>query len=603
MSSASASASAPAKPTTPVDNKDTKTDEKTHLAGSKRGLQEILDLAEACGRVLEDNPLRYIGRTHWCEECEGGDDSDGDEDARASRLADRKYGDSLGERAEQLMDGALSARDSCLRFRHGVAFAVTRLKAVDNLVGGNYTEDKRPTADGLFSVDGKPFLATAQSCQALLDSKQASPSAFGDLLSATTKLDAAVRHAFEVPAERIELSTPLRAFLMCDVQESAALRALFGVSVRAKLYKLNVYPVGGHFRPHQDTPREGTIGTLLLEFSVPGLTGGELQFPLASGGCISPPKTGQVTGIAFYGNVTHAVSPVTAGFRVSLAFHVTPLEWDATPGPDILKAVATQDIGEIRQYCNSLIEYPACDALVLTSKRCVTLRGGWEPCHDAGVKEANSASAPSAVPNDTASSDDDDVAISKSPLLDRYLTAVDATRFVATMRAAFDATPRAVLGMIMDSRYALTELNAVKAGMAKRVDGPSLHLLRMIPGTRVFFLPIKLHTSHTKDDGVLSSTHCVEYCVSKRHDEHADILEFIGHRVVFGRFADLVSIQRIHHEGADFTGNESRPEQIENLYLATACVVVDAVALDAFLASRADVGPSAVEATTKKQKL
>ncbi|KAL6041578.1 Fe2OG dioxygenase domain-containing protein [Balamuthia mandrillaris] len=56
--------------------------------------------------------------------------------------------------------------------------------------------------------------------------------------------------------------------------------------IRAELYKLNIYPVGGHFKAHVDTPRgHDMFGSLVVCFPT-AFQGGELVVetcPIASG--------------------------------------------------------------------------------------------------------------------------------------------------------------------------------------------------------------------------------------------------------------------------------------------------------------------------------
>ncbi|KAG8902982.1 hypothetical protein FRC01_009390, partial [Tulasnella sp. 417] len=104
--------------------------------------------------------------------------------------------------------------------------------------------------------------------------------------------------------------------------------------VQAKLYKLNSYTTGGHFKKHQDTPKaENHIGTLL--FGIPtSFSGGELI--LSS---LSEPETGNVTidwskpmpsnasslslpWVFFYSDVEHEILPVASGHRLTVAYDI-----------------------------------------------------------------------------------------------------------------------------------------------------------------------------------------------------------------------------------------------------------------------------------------
>ncbi|KIO22443.1 hypothetical protein M407DRAFT_28025 [Tulasnella calospora MUT 4182] len=104
--------------------------------------------------------------------------------------------------------------------------------------------------------------------------------------------------------------------------------------VQAKLYKLNSYTTGGHFKKHQDTPKaENHIGTLL--FGIPtSFSGGELILS-----DMSEPETGKITidwskpspsntstpslpWVFFYSDVEHEILPVASGNRLTVAYDI-----------------------------------------------------------------------------------------------------------------------------------------------------------------------------------------------------------------------------------------------------------------------------------------
>ena len=128
-------------------------------------------------------------------------------------------------------------------------------------------------------------------------------------------------------------------------------------AITAELHKLNIYSAGGHFKAHKDTPRdEDQFGSLVVCLPVP-FEGGVLSFE--HGGkrdaCSWAPKGPQkpstygfwgpdgeakkkeafdkyqealldhkpcneVQWAAFFGDVTHSISSVTEGHRITLSF-------------------------------------------------------------------------------------------------------------------------------------------------------------------------------------------------------------------------------------------------------------------------------------------
>ncbi|KAL6049189.1 Fe2OG dioxygenase domain-containing protein [Balamuthia mandrillaris] len=133
--------------------------------------------------------------------------------------------------------------------------------------------------------------------------------------------------------------------------------------VRAELYKLNVYPEGGHFKAHVDTPRgDGMFGSLVVCLPT-CFQGGELVvrqapsevvFDLASTTKVSSAAGEQLAGddgdpsqlnepegeakrpqpkeahpercsvkwAAFYADCEHEILPVTAGHRITLTYNL-----------------------------------------------------------------------------------------------------------------------------------------------------------------------------------------------------------------------------------------------------------------------------------------
>lgn len=143
----------------------------------------------------------------------------------------------------------------------------------------------------------------------------AEPAPFGD--GKATRLDPAVRLA-----QRIRASEDLRI-------EGLDLRALLpeieaGLSpterLTARLLDVHIYPAGGHFARHKDTPRdEGMVGTLVVWLPV-AHRGGAL---LLSDGTRKLSITADPHAprwAAFAGDVDHQVEVVEEGHRVTLAF-------------------------------------------------------------------------------------------------------------------------------------------------------------------------------------------------------------------------------------------------------------------------------------------
>jgi len=102
------------------------------------------------------------------------------------------------------------------------------------------------------------------------------------------------------------------------------------MSIRAELYKLNIYSMGGHFKSHVDTPRsEDMFGSLVVclpsQFTggvlVTRHQGREVTFEWSSSAFCH--------WAAFFSDVEHEVLPVTGGYRITLTYnlyHLAPLQ-------------------------------------------------------------------------------------------------------------------------------------------------------------------------------------------------------------------------------------------------------------------------------------
>ncbi|KAJ6568121.1 hypothetical protein B0H10DRAFT_2109921 [Mycena sp. CBHHK59/15] len=101
--------------------------------------------------------------------------------------------------------------------------------------------------------------------------------------------------------------------------------------LKAEMYKLNVYGPGSFFKAHKDTPRgETMIGSLVVVFPT-AHEGGALTlehggntWTFDSAAMLAEPSsvTPKLAYVAFYSDVTHAVEPVTAGYRVTLTYNL-----------------------------------------------------------------------------------------------------------------------------------------------------------------------------------------------------------------------------------------------------------------------------------------
>ncbi|KAF7291188.1 Fe2OG dioxygenase domain-containing protein [Mycena indigotica] len=102
--------------------------------------------------------------------------------------------------------------------------------------------------------------------------------------------------------------------------------------LRAEMYKLNVYGPGSFFKAHKDTPRgDNMLGSLVVvlptqhEGGALTLSQNESTWVFDSASQLqahSGSGSPVVAYIAFFGDVTHSVEPVTSGYRVTLTYNL-----------------------------------------------------------------------------------------------------------------------------------------------------------------------------------------------------------------------------------------------------------------------------------------
>lgn len=143
--------------------------------------------------------------------------------------------------------------------------------------------------------------------------KYATPAPFGR--GSKTILDKEVRHAYEIGARHILRGKSWETALE---NLNAQVSKQMGIPLKAELYKLHIYPKGGHFDKHQDTPHAANhVGTLVVVLPVSHM-GGTLHVE------DQELKRGQtydaLNYMAFYNDCVHWVDEVTAGDRVVLQF-------------------------------------------------------------------------------------------------------------------------------------------------------------------------------------------------------------------------------------------------------------------------------------------
>jgi hypothetical protein len=194
---------------------------------------------------------------------------------------------------------------------------------------------------------------------------------FGDLTKGTTEVNTAVRDARVLAAQDITWhhKPEVAAWQLQRVADYVSVTMYNGRPVELVLDQCNVYPPGGHFAPHQDTPRKDTIGTLVIVLGMPGYGGNWNHIPEGAGLQIhgAQPRAFEMTPressgtsrtvtvrkgiVAFYGDVKHEVLPCKF-VRASLTFRIVPAKQSETPvmRPRTFEALSADILRRIQEF-------------------------------------------------------------------------------------------------------------------------------------------------------------------------------------------------------------------------------------------------------------
>lgn len=142
--------------------------------------------------------------------------------------------------------------------------------------------------------------------------KMAQPAPFGDLTTGETSIDTEVRHCYQiVPDAKVRVKKfpkDITEYINDTLYPNRKIDIVFN--------KLNIYPVGGHFKRHVDTPKPNVIGTVVV-FGQQKFEGGDLVI------CDDGKERRYSSDIvAFYSNMPHWVEPVTSGTRVTATYYI-----------------------------------------------------------------------------------------------------------------------------------------------------------------------------------------------------------------------------------------------------------------------------------------
>lgn len=143
-----------------------------------------------------------------------------------------------------------------------------------------------------------------------------------------TVVDTSVRDTWEMDASFVQFMNPAwTSYIQRVLQDvCGALGVNMSVSQpRCELYKLLLYETGSHFLPHVDTEKVDTMfATIVIVLPSP-FTGGAAHLShgsLSETYDCSAISALQTTVLSWYTDVTHAIKPITSGYRLALSYNV-----------------------------------------------------------------------------------------------------------------------------------------------------------------------------------------------------------------------------------------------------------------------------------------
>ncbi|KAL6069936.1 Fe2OG dioxygenase domain-containing protein [Balamuthia mandrillaris] len=158
-------------------------------------------------------------------------------------------------------------------------------------------------------------------------------------------LDSSYRHALQLSPDHFV--TNFHALEYDILDKIKGILSPKSTKIRAELYKLNIYPKGGHFKAHVDTPRGDSMFGSLVVCLPAAFQGGQLVVRHAQSEVVfdlssrrstkksemvkeEAPREGEdltelgceVKWAAFYSDCEHEILPVTEGHRITLTYNL-----------------------------------------------------------------------------------------------------------------------------------------------------------------------------------------------------------------------------------------------------------------------------------------
>lgn len=403
----------------------------------------------------------------------------------------------------------------------------------------NYYYDKISKESNLelFTIDNKP--SSDMDYETLL--KLAEQSHYGDLILNKTCLNENVRKSYEISnndSERVKFTDKGQQFM--DNYMKNVSRLLFNnKSVKLKIDKFNIYGQNMFFNSHQDTPRDNVMGTVVCIFPTT-CSGGE--FVLCDERFKVIPDEYQF--IAFYGYKKHEISQIWKGARYSVSMFILLDESHEPENPE----------KESDQLKDELNEPDEPDKLEE------------EPDEDQDEPEDEPEDEPD---EDQGESDEED---GENSALENDSLSLN----ISDVKHILKEYSNRKIGIVLDNKYSNYEI-ANKLFMG--VDGDLYNLLNE-NNINILVQPVLLvyNAQKYRDNPDYNYEICRVYkfaeqdidaiwngVSNKKRNPYKEDIVFIGYC--------KNNIYREHEDYIEYTGNDSRPESIDNYYYQVSLII------------------------------
>jgi predicted 2-oxoglutarate/Fe(II)-dependent dioxygenase YbiX/ATP:corrinoid adenosyltransferase len=142
-----------------------------------------------------------------------------------------------------------------------------------------------------------------------------------------TIVDTSVRDSLEIKASCLSFSDDWKAAIDQTAHSVAKQLGLPPDRIKAKPYKLLIYPKGGFFLPHRDSEKRKSMVASLIVMLPSRFGGGELhvehEMKIKRFGFSQAKRQEACDYVAFYADCLHEVRKVTSGVRVCLSYNLS----------------------------------------------------------------------------------------------------------------------------------------------------------------------------------------------------------------------------------------------------------------------------------------